>query len=676
MKKSLTILLIAILLLPCLLAGCTPATVFGSPLLLPLLLPDEETTTADSETTAPDATETCTHETTAPDAPETCTHETTEWVVTENATCSKAGAKSKQCVSCKKVLETAIIETTAHTEEIIAGKAATCSEKGLTAGKKCSVCKTVILEQQEIAALEHNESDWIIDKCAEIGTAGSKHKVCLRCNTTTTTEAIPAISESHSHQGKEWIVVTPPSCKETGTRHFICDCGKQMSSDTLAVTPHTEEVILGIAATCTTSGKTDGKKCTVCSSTTVSQIVIPPLGHSFSNGTCQACGISEPYGVWIVDGLGNPVSGIIVKVMQNGEQVKMYPYNGKFLSMKLELGTYQIVLDLAQLSDSYTFDESLCTLTPENRSITIRLLQTVTEETVVYVGDPIAADYPAYYIKEGATKVTLTPNDYTFFIFYPTTAAIYTITYENNSNLTISYHGGSFFVQGRDLSEDSSGFSKYENGIAFSIYASNLGGEYVFAVKSTTETSCVLKIKNEGDPGSRIEDTPWVPYLEDTAMVEKQLNTTVSGTYTTIDVTDLSLKAVYNAEDGYYHLGSEDGPIIFIDLTSDTPFVDSIQTICGYQRMGSYIYDVNGELIEKRTYNELFHQYGMPTSADVTVDSPIRVPLTLKLAEAIQNFGEKNAWWGPTNGNIFTTVLLGAPYNQEYAWLLFCGYYA
>ena len=617
------------------------------------------------------------NETTAPDATETCTHETTEWIVTENASCSKAGSKSKQCVSCKKVLETAVIEATAHTEEVIAGKAPTCSEKGLTAGKKCSVCKAVILEQQEIKALDHDESDWIIDLCAEIGTDGSKHKECTRCKTTTQTETIPAISESHIHQGKVWVIVTPPTCRETGVRHLICDCGKQMGSDALAMTPHTEEVILGIAATCTTPGKTDGKKCTVCSSTTVSQIVIPPLGHSFNAGTCQTCGISEPYGVWIVDGLGNPVSGIIVKVMQNGEQVKMYPYNGDFLSMNLELGTYQIVLDLAQLSGSYTFDESLCALTPENRSITIRLLQTVTEKADgVYVGDPIAADYPAYYIKEGATKVTLTPNDYTFFIFYPTTAAIYTITYENNSNLTISYHGGSFFVQGRDLSEDSSEFSKYKNGLAFSVYVSNLGGEYVFAVKSTTETSCVLKIKNEGDPGSRIEDTPWVPYLEDTAMVEKQLNTTVNGTYTTIDLTDLSLKAVYNAEDGYYHLGSEDGPIIFIDLTSDTPFINSIQTICGYQRMGTYIYDVNGKLVEKRAYNELFYQYGMPTSADATVDSPIRVPLTKKLAEAIQNFGEENAWWSPTDGNIFTTVLLGAPYNQEYAWLLFCGYYA
>ena len=53
------------------------------------------------------------------------------------------------------------------------------------------------------------------------------------------------------------------------------------------------------------------------------------------------------------------------------------------------------------------------------------------------------------------------------------------------------------------------------------------------------------------------------------------------------------------------------------------------------------------------------------------------VMLTAKLAEAIQSFGNRNSWWDPdSDANLFTTTLLGAPYNQEFAWLLFCGYYA
>ena len=606
-----------------------------------------------------------------------CAHEVTEWIVDTNATCSTTGSKHKQCVACKKNLETAIIATTAHTEKIVTGKAATCTEAGLTDGKKCSVCGADVLKQQTIAALGHNESDWIVDQCAEIGVAGSKHTECLRCSTPFKIETIPALEETHVHVISEWVIVTPATCKEKGLMSYNCSCGLSMRTAPIALAKHVEEVVLGTSATCAAAGRTDGKKCSVCGTFTVAQNIIPPLSHSFSDRTCKACGMVEPYGVWIADGQGNPVNNIIVKVMQNGEQIKMYPYQGEFLAFDLEFGTYQLVLDLSQLDGSYTFDESLCTLTPEKRSTSIRLLKTAAADEEVFVGAPIELDYPAYRLTEGATQIALTPNDYTFFIFSPVNAAVYTITYESNTNLAISYHGGSFFTQGMDLSESSTDTAKYENGLSLNVYASNLGAEYVFAVKSTGATSCILNIKNVGDPGTRIEDEPWTPYLEDTAMVEKQLNTTVDGTYTAIDLTDLTVKAVYNEADGYYHLGSADGPIIFIDLTANTQFVSSIQTICLNQRMGAYIYDLNGKVVEKRSYNELFVQYGMADTAETAKSDPIRIPLTKKLAEAIQSFGDKNSWWNPTSdANIFTPVLLGTPYNQEYAWLLFCGYYA
>ncbi len=44
-----------------------------------------------------------------------------------------------------------------HTEEIIPGKDATCTEAGLTEGKKCTTCEKITVEQTEIAALDH---DW------------------------------------------------------------------------------------------------------------------------------------------------------------------------------------------------------------------------------------------------------------------------------------------------------------------------------------------------------------------------------------------------------------------------------------------------------------------------------------------------------------------------------------
>lgn len=689
----------------------------------------------------------------------------TEKIVSgKNPTCTETGlSDGKICSKCNTVLlEQQTIAVLDHTEEIVVGKKATCTEEGLTDGKKCTVCNTILLEQETISIKDHSESEWIIDKNAEIGVDGSKHKECLVCKKLLKTEVIPAIVETHVHEGVEWITVTPATCTTTGVKHFVCECGQKMDEAVIEVAPHieetvagkkatctetgltdgkkcavcgetllaqtvtdkidhtaqtipgiastctqngltdgkkcsvcnkilvaqvatakvahTEQTLLSVAPTCTESGLTEGKKCSVCTTIITSQQVIPPTGHSFTNGTCTGCGIGEPYGLWIIDGQGNPVSNVIVKVMQNGEQVKMYPYNGEFLSMPLATGSYEIELDLSNLSGNYTFDASLCALTPSNRTATIRIFKTVSEEpdTSLFVGYPVELDYNAYYVGAGSTLVPLTPNDYSYFVFSPSAAAIYTITYECDAELAIEYRGASFFTQGADLSEASEDISKYENGLALSVYASNLGNDYVIAVKSTGATSCVLNIKNAGDPGTRIEDEPWTPYLEDEAKVEEQLNMDVSGRYTTIDLTDLTVKAVYNEDDGYYHLGTADGPIIFIDLTSSSQFTNfSIQIICGNQRMGAYIYDEAGNILEKRSYNELFIQYGMPDTADASVEAPIRVALTAKLAEAIQSFGNRNGWWDPdSDANLFTTTLLGAPYNQEFAWLLFCGYYA
>ena len=611
------------------------------------------------------------------EAPENdCKHESTKWEVTKPATCTEKGIAEEKCSACNKAVKTQDIEKIAHTEEIVAGKSATCTEAGLTQGKKCSVCKAELVKQESIEALGH-KSDWVIDTEATASKAGKKHLECFICKSSLETAEIPATSANHTHEGKEWHTVEYPTCAANGKMAFVCDCGHVMKTEAIAKFEHSETAVLGLSPTCAEQGKTDGKKCSLCGITTANQIAVAPKGHTFSEGFCKDCGIMETYGLWLVDGLGNPMTDIFVKVTKDGEDVKMYPYKGEFLTMDLADGNYKLELDLSQLNGKYTYDQSLCTLTPESKTASIRIFKVAEASEELFVGAPISKDYPSYTLGVGSYKVSLTPNDYTFFVFYPTSAAVYTITYECDSELAISYHGGTFFVQGSDLSEGSADFAKYENGLAVSIYSGNIGGSYVFAVKSSSAESCILNVKNAGDPGTKPTDMPWTPYTEDSAKVEAHKKVEKNGTYTTIDLTDLSLKAVFNEADGFYHLNSADGPIIFIDLTSDTKFISSLQTICSNQRMGVYIYDRNGKLTEKRSYNELFQQYGMPDHSDTKVTEAVRVPLTEKLADAIRSYGDKASWW--TEGseqNIFSAALFGAPYNAEYAWLMFCGYYA
>ncbi len=73
-------------------------------------------------------------------------------------TCTETGltAGSKCSVCGKTLVEQEVVDALGHTEEIIPGKEATCTETGLTEGKKCSVCGETLVAQEVVDALGHN----------------------------------------------------------------------------------------------------------------------------------------------------------------------------------------------------------------------------------------------------------------------------------------------------------------------------------------------------------------------------------------------------------------------------------------------------------------------------------------------------------------------------------------
>lgn len=87
--------------------------------------------------------------------------------ITKDATCKEEGIITYTCSCGDSYTET--VEKLAHTEEGIPGKAATCTEPGLTEGKKCLVCGKVLEEQQEITTIDHIDAggDGKCDSCGE-----------------------------------------------------------------------------------------------------------------------------------------------------------------------------------------------------------------------------------------------------------------------------------------------------------------------------------------------------------------------------------------------------------------------------------------------------------------------------------------------------------------------------
>ena len=100
-----------------------------------------------------------------------------EWTVDEPATCTANGSKSHHCLRCGDKADVTVIPATGHTEVIDEAVAPTCTAPGKTAGKHCSVCNAVLVEQTEISALGHVYDDDYDATCNVCGYERTDFKV-------------------------------------------------------------------------------------------------------------------------------------------------------------------------------------------------------------------------------------------------------------------------------------------------------------------------------------------------------------------------------------------------------------------------------------------------------------------------------------------------------------------
>ncbi len=85
-------------------------------------------------------------------------HRFTAWEVTEAATCSAEGVKTRTCKDCGEV-ETGVVEKLAHTPLTEGAVPATCTEAGQSGTVKCEVCGVKISDSVVIPALGHAMSE-------------------------------------------------------------------------------------------------------------------------------------------------------------------------------------------------------------------------------------------------------------------------------------------------------------------------------------------------------------------------------------------------------------------------------------------------------------------------------------------------------------------------------------
>ena len=214
-------------------------------------------------------------------------------------TCTEKGKTAgAKCSVCGEILTAQTdVDALGHNAETVAGTAPTCTETGLTDGSKCSVCGETLIAQEEIAAKGHTEvvDAAVAPTCTTTGLTEGKH--CSVCNEVLVAQTV-VDALGHTEVVDNAVAAT---CTTTGlTEGKHCSvCGETLvAQETVAALGHKAETVAGKAPTCTETGLTDGSKCSVCGETLTAQQTIPATGHTevidaAVAPTCTATGLTE-----------------------------------------------------------------------------------------------------------------------------------------------------------------------------------------------------------------------------------------------------------------------------------------------------------------------------------------------------------------------------------------------
>ena len=383
----------------------------------------------------------------------------------------------------------------------------------------------------------------------------------------------------------------------------------------------------------------------------------------------------EPtYSVKVKDGLGNPVTaGVIVRFLQNGQQISMQTVNGEGVAAKaLPAGEYTAELKFTDSEAHFYYDAAAVVLTADKREAEVTLYNSVDEAT----GRSLFAlgkETTAYAVGMGCTYIPTTAGERNFVLFTPTEAGKYKFSLVDSADV-LGYYGAPHFVQDLNSAETDETGAFYVNVKASMISTGNTGTTVLVIGIDATAANTVLSVERIGDPDWDISDEPWhtyapsidlVPYTHDASMKLGEFDlTAASDAYTLV-----------LGSDNYYHLNTADGPLVLMRLgrnSGGSQYLADFQTILDFSGINKYFFEEDGTFIKKETYDQCLLAY----FAVMDEESGL-YPLTEDLKYIIQMRGDHAGWFdSSSNGYLFTDEngYLVPNINADIAWLTMCCY--
>ena len=194
------------------------------------------------------------------------------------ATCTEDGYTTYTC-ACGESYKGDYVDALGHKTEVKNAKDATCTDAGYTGDKVCKVCKETIEKGSVINALGHKYDKGVCTVCGEKDPNYKPPTPPIHTHTIVIDQAVAA------------------TCTKTGlTEGKHCSVCKAIivAQQEIKALGHTPEEVAAVAATCTTDGMTAGTKCSVCGTVLSGCEVVKALGHDFKDGKCTRCGEKDP----------------------------------------------------------------------------------------------------------------------------------------------------------------------------------------------------------------------------------------------------------------------------------------------------------------------------------------------------------------------------------------------